>query len=43
MKRFCVHFARSFIILAQLNGISAREISGYIVDIPDPNDEDEFY
>ncbi len=38
---FCIHFARSFILLAELNGIASREISGYIVDIVYP--KDEFY
>lgn len=40
---FCVHFTRSCILLAQLNAIVARQISGYIVDITSPNNEDEFY
>ncbi|MGL1893729.1 MAG: hypothetical protein OCD02_18965 [Spirochaetaceae bacterium] len=31
---FCIHFARSFILLATENDILTREISGYLVDIP---------
>lgn len=33
---FCVHFSRSFIILAKLNGIPTREVSGYHVKIKRP-------
>ncbi|QEN04789.1 transglutaminase domain-containing protein [Thiospirochaeta perfilievii] len=33
-KGFCIHFTRSFILLASLNNIISREVSGYVVDIP---------
>lgn len=33
-KGFCVHFTRAFILLARLNGIKCREISGYYTQIP---------
>lgn len=38
-KGFCVHFARSFIILARLNNLSAREVSGYHINIKRPENE----
>lgn len=31
---FCVHFTRAFILLARLNKLKCREISGYAVQIP---------
>lgn len=31
---FCVHFTRAFILLARLNNLKCREISGYAVIIP---------
>lgn len=33
---FCVHFTRSFIKLARINGISVREVSGYNINIKRP-------
>jgi hypothetical protein len=32
---FCVHFASSFIILARLNGIPARYVTGFLAILPD--------
>jgi|GEM_PF-5640839 len=33
-KGFCQHFASSFVILARLNNIPARYVSGYLIYIP---------
>jgi transglutaminase-like putative cysteine protease len=32
---FCVHFASSFIVLARLNGIPARYVTGFMAILPD--------
>ncbi|UCF98269.1 MAG: hypothetical protein JSV89_01735 [Spirochaetaceae bacterium] len=32
---FCVHFATSFVILARLNGIPARYVTGFLTYLPD--------
>ncbi|MBN2618846.1 MAG: transglutaminase domain-containing protein, partial [Spirochaetales bacterium] len=34
-KGFCIHFTRAFIELALCNDIYVREVSGYLIDIPD--------
>ena len=31
---FCVHFATSFVILARLNGIPARYVTGFLANLP---------
>jgi hypothetical protein len=36
---YCVHFATAAVILARLNGIPARYVTGYLVHIPDVEDE----
>lgn len=36
---FCVHYTRSFKLLAELNDIPVREVTGYLVDIPRPGDK----
>ena len=33
-RGYCVHFASSFILLARLNGIPARYVTGFMVQIP---------
>lgn len=35
-KGFCIHFTKSFILLARLNNISSREVSGYYKYIKRP-------
>ena len=36
---YCVHFATAAVILARLNGVPARYVTGYLVHIPDGEDE----
>jgi transglutaminase-like putative cysteine protease len=36
---YCVHFATAAVILARLKGIPARYVTGYLVHIPDVDDE----
>jgi hypothetical protein len=36
---YCVHFATAAVILARLKGIPARYVTGYLVHIPDGDDE----
>lgn len=40
---FCIHYTRAFKLLAELNGIPVREVSGYLVDIPIPDVESGYY
>lgn len=37
-KGFCIHFTKSFILLARLNNISSREVSGYYKYIKRPTE-----
>lgn len=40
---FCIHYTRAFKLLAELNNIPVREVSGYLVDIPIPDEQSGFY
>jgi transglutaminase-like putative cysteine protease len=35
---YCVHFATSFVLLARMNNIPARYVSGFLVNIPNNDD-----
>ncbi|MDC7223350.1 MAG: transglutaminase-like domain-containing protein, partial [Spirochaetales bacterium] len=40
---YCLHFATSFAVLARINGIPCRFVEGYLVNIPEEEDEfDDF-
>ncbi len=39
---YCVQFATSFVVLARLNGIPARYVTGFLVNVPYPEME-EYY
>ncbi|TVQ21000.1 MAG: transglutaminase domain-containing protein [Spirochaetaceae bacterium] len=36
---YCVHFATSFVVLARLLGIPTRYVTGFLVSMPDTDDE----
>ena len=37
IRGYCVHFATSFCLLARLNGIPSRYLTGFLVNIEDPS------
>ena len=39
---YCVHFATSFVVLARMNGIPARYVTGFLVSVP-VDDYDDMY
>ena len=39
---YCVQFATSFVVLARLNGIPARYVTGFLVNMPYPEMEDYY-